>query len=140
MSQENVEMVRRAIDSINRGELRPVEDAADDFTMDWSNSIGPLRGVYRGRAQVTRFMESFFEAWDELQWDVQEMIDLDSDHVLVVNKVRMRGRASGAVVQAIGSQVWTVRNGKLESVKVFQSKSEALEAAGLSGQDAHADS
>jgi ketosteroid isomerase-like protein len=109
-----------------------LEDAADNFTMDWSNSIGPLRGVYRGREQVNGFLESFFEAWDELQWEVQEMIDLDLEHVLVVNKVRMRGRASGVVVQAVGTQVWTVRDGKLEGAKVFQSKSEALEAVGLS--------
>ena len=131
MSQENVELVLRAIDSVNHGDLR-LEDAADNFTMDWSNSIGPLRGIYRGREQVIGFLESFFEAWDELHWDVQEIIDVDSEHVLVVNKVRMRGRASGAVVQAVGNQVWTVRNGKLERVKVYQSKSEALEAAGLS--------
>jgi ketosteroid isomerase-like protein len=133
MSQENMELVLGAIDSVNRGDLRPVfEDAADNFTMDWSNSIGPLRGVYRGRERVTGFLESFFEAWDELQWDVQEIVDLDKEHVLVVNKVRMRGRASGVVVQAVGNQVWTVRNGKLERVKVFQSKSEALETLGLS--------
>jgi ketosteroid isomerase-like protein len=128
-----VELVREAIDSVNRGDLRvALEDAADNFTMDWSNSIGPLRGVYRGREQVTGFLEAFFEAWDELQWDVQEMIDLGREHVLVVNRVRMRGRASGVVVQAVGSQVWTVRNGKLEGAKVFQSKSDALEALGLS--------
>jgi ketosteroid isomerase-like protein len=136
-----VELVLRSIDSTNRGDLgQALKDAADSFTMDWSNSIGPLRGVYRGREQVTGFLESFFEAWDELLWDVQEIIDLDGEHVLVVNKVRMRGRASGVVVQATGNQVWTVRNGKLEGVKVLQSKSEALETAGLSEQDAHADS
>jgi ketosteroid isomerase-like protein len=61
-----VELVREAIDSVNRGDLRAaLEDAADNFTMDWSNSIGPLRGVYRGREQVTGFLESFFEAWNE---------------------------------------------------------------------------
>jgi ketosteroid isomerase-like protein len=135
MSQENVEIVLRSIDSSNHGDLRlALKDAADSITMDWSNSIGPLRGVYRGREQVTGFMASFLEAWDELQWHVQEIIDLDRDHVLVTNEVRMRGRASGAVVRAVGSQVWTVRNGKIESVKVFQSKAEALEAVGLSEQ------
>ena len=50
MSRENVEMVRQAIDAINRGDIRRVmEQADDDFEMDWSNSIGPLNGVYRGR-------------------------------------------------------------------------------------------
>ena len=51
MSQENVKLVRRAIDSINRGHLA-LENSTDDFEMDWSNSVGPLKGVYRGVEQV----------------------------------------------------------------------------------------
>ena len=73
-----------------------------------------------------------------MQWEPQEVIALDGDQVLVVNRVRMRGRASHVDVQAIGAQVWTIRNGKLGSVKLYQSKAEALEAVGLSEQDAHA--
>jgi ketosteroid isomerase-like protein len=133
MSQENVEMVRRAIDSVNRGDIRlAMEEADDDFEADWSNSIGPLNGVYRGRAQVSKFWESFLEAWDELRWDMQEVVDLDGEQVLVVNRVRMRGRTSRVEVQATGVQVWTIRNDKLGSVKLFQSKAAALEAVGLS--------
>jgi ketosteroid isomerase-like protein len=141
MSQENVVLVRRAINLVNRGDFRrAIEEADDDFDMDWSNSVGPLSGVYRGKRQVTEFLESFLEAWDELNWDMREVIDLGGEQVLVVNNVRMRGRASGADVQAVGAQVWTIRNGKLRSAKVYQSKAEALEAVGLSEQDAHADS
>ena len=131
MSQQNVGMVRQAIDSINRGDIRlAMANADDDFEMDWSNSIGPLKGVYRGRGQVTKIWESFLEAWDELQWDVQEVVDLDAEQVLVVNRVRMRGRTSQVDVQAMGAQVWTIRNGVLGSVKLHQSKTEALKAVG----------
>jgi hypothetical protein len=47
-------------------------------------------------------------------------------------RVRMRGRASQVDVQAIGAQVWTIRNGKRGSAKLYQSKAEALDALGLS--------
>ena len=123
-------MVRRLIDSINRGRLA-MEDVADDFEMDWSNSIGPLKGVYQGREGLNEVFESFREAWDQLRWDIQEAIDLEGERVLVVNRVRMRGRTSRVEVQAIGVQVWTIRNGKLGSVKLYQSKAEALKAVGL---------
>ena len=138
MSQENVELVRRAIDSINRGRLA-LEDTADDFEMDWSNSVGPLKGVYRGAEQVNEVFQSFREVWDRLRWDVQEVIDLEGGRVLIVNRVRMRGRTSHVEVEATGIQVWTIRDGKLASVKLYQSREEALEAVGLSEQDAHAD-
>ena len=133
MSQENVDIVLHALDSINRGDIDgALEAAADDFEMDWSNSIGPLKGVHRGREEVIKFWLSFLDAFDSLQWVPEEVIDIDESRVIVVNHVRMRGRSSGVRVEGIGAQLWTFRDGKGRSIKLFQSKAEALEAAGLS--------
>jgi ketosteroid isomerase-like protein len=132
MSQENVELVRAAIDSINRRDIdQALEAAHQDFEADWSNSIGPLGGVYRGRDQVQGLLEAFLEAWEEFRWDTKEIITVDEARVLVVNRVRGRGRGSGVEVDAMGAQLWTITDGKASSIKLFQSKAEALEAAGL---------
>ena len=41
MSRENIEIVRRIFDSVSRGEVdQAIEAAADDFEVDWSNSVG----------------------------------------------------------------------------------------------------
>ena len=126
--------MRDAITRLNRGDFRgAIADIDDDFEMDWSNSIGPLSGVYRGRKEVTEFWESFLEAWDELNWDMHEVIDLGGEEVLVVNNVRMRGRASGIDVQAVGAQVWTIRNGKLLSAKVLPGESRSPRSRGPVG-------
>jgi ketosteroid isomerase-like protein len=61
------------------------------------------------------------------------MIDA-GDVVIRVGGVRGRGAASGAQVSAKGATVWTFSDGKLVSMSLFQSESEALEAAGLSEQ------
>jgi ketosteroid isomerase-like protein len=133
MSQENVELVRRAFDAFNRKEFRRALEATEDgFEMDWSNSIGPLKGVYKGREEVLGLWESFLDAWDDVRWEPREIIELDHGHVIVVNYVRMRGGGSGAEVEATGVQLWTIHNGKGRSVKLFQSKAEALEAAASS--------
>ena len=132
MSQENVEIVRRVFDSINRGDVDGALDAAaDDFEMDWLNSIGPLKGVYRGRREVVKAWRSFLDAWDSLNWDPEEIIDVDQSRVIAVNHVRMRGRDSGVNVDAVGAQLWTIGGGKVRSMKLYQSKAEALKAAGL---------
>ena len=53
MPQENVDLVRRTVELFNRREIgRALETAHEDFEMDWSNSIGPLKGVYKGREAV----------------------------------------------------------------------------------------
>ena len=100
--------------------------------MDWSNSIGPLKGIYSGRTGLMELWQSFLEAWQEVRWDPQEFIEVDEARVIVVNRVRMRGKRSGADVEAIGVQLWTITDGKGRKVKLYQTKGEALEAAGLS--------
>jgi len=133
MSQENIDLVRRTIDLFNRREIgRALETAHEDFEMDWSNSIGPLKGVYRGREAVLELWEFFLEAWDEIRWDPQEIIELDETRLILVNHVRMRGRGSGVEVEATSVQLWTITDGKGRSVKLYQSKREAFEAAGRS--------
>jgi ketosteroid isomerase-like protein len=130
MAQENVELVRLTIDFFNRREIERALDATDpNLEMDWSNSIGPLRGVYRGRKEVLEFWQSFLEAWDEVSWDPQEFIEVDEARLIVVNRVRMRGKRSGVDVEAIGVQLWTITDGKGRKVKLYQTKADALEAA-----------
>lgn len=132
MSEENVEFVRRVFDSINRGDVdAALEAAADDIQADWSNSVGPLKGIYRGKEQVRELWTSFVEAFDELRWDPEEIIEVDDSRVIAVNHVRMRGRESGVEVDAVGAQLWTISEGKSRSLKLYQSKADALEAAGL---------
>jgi ketosteroid isomerase-like protein len=135
MSEENVELVRRIYDSISRGDIdRALETSADDFEMDWSNSIGPDKGVYRGREQVREVWGSFVEAFESLRWDPEEFIEVDESRLIVVNHTRMRGRGSGVEVEAVGAQLWTIRDGTAQSFKLYQSKRDALEAVGLSVQ------
>lgn len=134
MAQDNVELVRRTIDLFNRKEIARVLDAVhDDFELDWSNSIGPLKGVYKGREGALELWESFLDAWDEIRWDPQEIIEVDEARVILVNHVRMRGGGSGVDVEATAAQLWTITDGKWRSVKLYQSKAEALAAAQLAG-------
>jgi ketosteroid isomerase-like protein len=133
MSEENVELVRRTIDLFNAREIEQALDGMhDDFVMDWSNSIGPLKGIYRGRQGALKLWSSFLDAWDAVHWDPEEIIEVDDTRVVVVNHVRMRGRGSGVDVEATGVQLWTIEAGEPQRIKLYQSKAEALEAAGLS--------
>jgi ketosteroid isomerase-like protein len=132
MSQENVEIVRATTEAINRGDLdQALEAAHEDFEADWSNSIAPHGGVYQGRERVRELFAAFLEAWEEFRWDLQEIIEVDEARVLAVNRVRGGGRGSGVEVDATGAQLWTITGGEVCSVKLYQSKADALEAVGL---------
>jgi ketosteroid isomerase-like protein len=132
MSEENVAIVRAIWDAVNRGDIDGAfEYAPDDFIADWSSSEAPESGVYHGREAVKGRFERTMEVWAEMEYFETEIIDAD-EHVLRVGGVRARGRGSGAEVTAQGAQVWTFRDGTPVSVRLFQSKEEALEAIGLS--------
>ena len=132
MSQENVEIVRRVFEAVSRRDIdAALASAADEFVIDWSNSIGPAKGVYRGKERVREFSTAFLEAFEYVHWHPEEIVDVDESRVIIVNHARVRGRGSGVEVNAVGAQLWTICEGKARSMKLYQSKADALEAAGL---------
>jgi ketosteroid isomerase-like protein len=131
---EAVDVVKRVIDAFNRGDVEgAVGSFSHDFEFDFSQSRGPTSGIYRGRDGARGFLSSFFEPWAALEFDPQEITELQDGRVLGVNTVRGRGHESGAEVTATGATIWTIRDGEVATVTFYQSKAEALEAAGTSG-------
>jgi hypothetical protein len=76
-------------------------------------------------------LQSFRDAWGNLRWNAEEIVEVDEERLIAVNRVEMRGRGSGIEVAATGAQLWTIKDGKAARMKLYQSKADALEAAGL---------
>jgi ketosteroid isomerase-like protein len=137
MSRENVEVVKAAIDAFNREDWEAVlQAAAPGFELDWSRAMSPLSGVYR-LEQVRRFLEEVTGYWESFRNEPHEFIE-EGDLVVVPMTGHARGR-DGIEVTASPTLVWTIRDGAIERVSMYQEKADALEAVGLSEQDAHAD-
>src|SRR5262245_30267645 len=135
MSQENVEIVKAWYDAWNREDWDAmVKDAAPGCVVDWSRSAGPGRGVF-GLDQIRRATEDFRETWESAWLEPHEFIEA-GDFVVVPGTQHVKGRG-GIEVAARGVYVWTIRNGAIERMVMYQSRQEALEAVGLSEQDAH---
>ena len=138
MSQENVDLVKAQIDAYNREDSDAfVKDAAPGFELDFSRAIGPWRGVF-GLDQARRFVEEFRETWESDWVEPHEFIEA-GDHVVMPGTQHLKGR-DGIEMVVRATFVFTIRNGAIERNTMYQEKEEALEALGLSGQDAHADS
>jgi uncharacterized protein len=141
MSQENVEIVRRVYASVGRGVDEGLWDQfSPDFVADWSRRLVDPE-VVRGPEQVRSYLTRNLEAWGEgFSIEPDQLIDA-GDKVLAFNRVIGRGKVSGAQVEARIAAVWTFREGKPVAMEYFgEDRAAALEAAGLSEQDAHADS
>jgi ketosteroid isomerase-like protein len=144
MSQENVEIVRRASEARNRGDVdAALRDFHPEVEFDWSESragaSGMVESVIRGRDQVRAGMLEFLDAWENVTWQQQEILEVGPDQVINVSNVRFRGR-DGIEIGDRGAVLWTFDGDMAVRLKFFPSKERALEAAGLSEQDVHADS
>jgi ketosteroid isomerase-like protein len=137
MSQENVEIVKAAYDAFNREDWdASLKAAAPGFEMDFSRAVGPWRGVF-GLDQSRRLMEEFSETWESARWEPDEFIEA-GDLVVVPLTGHLKGRG-GIEVVGHTAWVWTIRNGAIDRAEMYQERQDALEAVGLSEQDAHAD-
>jgi ketosteroid isomerase-like protein len=141
MSEENKALVLQFEGSWAKQDLEAVQECIHPaFEFDWSNSIGPFVGVYKGRDGLTRFWKDLHDTWDDFAPEAEEVIDCGADQVITVDVVRGRGKGSGIPMHARGVMLWTLRDGKIARVKMFQTKDEALEAVGLSQRDTNASS
>ena len=130
MSQENVEIVQAGIEAWNRQD-RTTWIAAfhPDAELDWSRSRGPLMGVYRGHDGLETFWDAWHSTFEQAQIETHGFREVGSE-VVVPNTGRFQGR-QGIEVIARSTFVFSVGNGGITRLRMFQAHAEALEAAGL---------
>ena len=132
MSEDNLEIVRRSAAAYNRSDLDGiVKDWAPDAVLDWSNSRGVEAGVYRGHQEIRAFAQRFLTNWDEVRLDLAEPVEVENDLVVAENVTYLRGR-DGIEVEARSAWLIRFRDGKQTSLTLYQTKQDALAAAGLS--------
>lgn len=135
MSRENVEVVRRVYDAAQRRDAAAILRLYDpEVELDGSRlPLGQLIGesVRRGHEGLRAFFREVHEAWENLDYEVAEILDADDDRVVSVVTRRGRGRTSGAEAAMTVALVWTLRGGKVVRVAWFPTREDALDAAGL---------
>jgi ketosteroid isomerase-like protein len=141
MSQENVERIRATFEDFVAGR-RDFGAGLLHPDVEWDSSdlgVLDISGVYHGIDAVRQFWREWLSAWETVQFEYQ-LVDA-GDSVVVLIDQWMRGRSTG-IELPLGryAQVYTFRGGVVVHWKAYMSQSEALEAVGLSEQDAHVDS
>jgi ketosteroid isomerase-like protein len=130
MSEQNVEIVRRAIEGFNRRDLdAALRDVASDATLDFSHSRGLDAGVYVGHDSIRRLWTSLIEGF-ELHTMVPEEFISHMDHVVVPITSHMTGRG-GIELETKTATVVTLRDGKMVRWTMYQDTAEALKAIAL---------
>src|SRR6266705_1421343 len=131
MSQENVEIVRKAIEAWNQREADLLLSYAAP-EIEWMPS-GPAaveRAVYRCHDEVASAYAALWESWDLFRFEGSQVRDL-GDSVLWLGRVKMRGSTSHVEIDQEFAAHWILRDGKLIRIQAFLSWREDLKAVGL---------
>ena len=130
MSQENVEIVRSAMEAFNRR-----DGAAFDALLAGDAEIVPVRAaveatVYRGPDAGTQYCGAVDETWKNLAWHIDGVREGDG-WVLVEGRIQGRGRDTGAAIDARAGWVARLHEGQITSFRTYADRAQALEAVGL---------
>jgi ketosteroid isomerase-like protein len=80
MTLDLVELVRKQLEALDRRDLDGVMNSvAEDSVLE-----GRVENFLEGRAAIRRFLEDWFRAWEELDFELEEVSDLGGGVVFAV--------------------------------------------------------
>ena len=85
----------------------------------------------RGHEGVRQYLANQRDVWESQRFEPEELIAAGEDRVIASFRFVSVGR-DGIETVAHFAQITTLRAGRVAHIKVFLTKAEALEAAGLS--------
>jgi ketosteroid isomerase-like protein len=149
MSQENVALVRRFMDAIERGfdaywkDPRSIATALeeDDLWPEWAEAyefVHPqiewqttfLRETARGQLESAQLWDDFLTWAEDYRPTLEDAEDLGGDHVFAVVGLVGKGKDSDMQMGTRFFDVFTVQEGLIVRIEEYTSRAEALEAAG----------
>ena len=131
MSQENVEIVRRAFDAFVARDVEAWVECHDESAeFLWPRNVIE-GGSYRGHDGLRRAFADAFETWEDIRFDLEAIRDVD-DLVVLLGRATNVGKGEAPTVEYPAGYLLRVRTGRIVYFRPYQSHREALEAAGLS--------
>ena len=129
MSAAQTLLVRRAYDALARGDVPGVIDClADDVECVLSDET-PYGGVWRGRDDAARGIEELFGHYEELVFEVSELVG-EGDTVVVLGNAHGRALGGGNLWQPF-AHVVRVRDGRIRHFTSYADATKPLRALGL---------
>jgi len=131
MSQENVEIVNRAIEAVNQRDLEGYLSYCTE-DMQLITPLTEIGGAYEGVDGIRRFFADLEDVSPDFRLAVDRIQAVGTDRVMAFLRVTATGRASGlpAAAETPTGNVYDLVDGKIKRLRIFFDRHEALEAAG----------
>jgi ketosteroid isomerase-like protein len=130
MSQENVEVVRRALAALDRRDVEAYLEVASP-QIELITPALPLQGPITGHEGIRDFFREMRSLSEASEFQVEEIRAVEG-RVLAFFVITATGRQSEVETSARWAGVYDLVHGKIRRAHIFADRTEALEAVGLS--------
>ena len=129
MSQENVEVVQRAYDAYNRGDLEGFGELLAPDAIAHPLPYWPEAGERHGREAILRLLREIREPLERNEAAPEKLVEAN-DHVVAAHLWRGVVKGTRDEVEGRVGMLVTLRAGKITELRWFRTFDDALEAAG----------
>jgi ketosteroid isomerase-like protein len=131
MSQENVDLSRRAFELFNDREWDAFWSLIDEVVEWHSRADEPDADVYHGQESVRRYVDTWTELFPDIRLElVGQSVDL-GDQVITPTHLVGRARTTGIEVREPYSFLFKISEQKIVLGREFHNNADALKAVGL---------
>ena len=133
MSQENVEIVTVAYEAFAREGLDQFmghfTDDVEYHVLAGANEL--IHGPIHGKDALRAWLQDWTDMFDGFWMRLVELIDAGGITVFTAERYGGRARLSGIETDAANWTVFTLRDGKIAGGREYETREQALRAAGL---------
>jgi len=131
VSQENVELVERAVAAINARDIEGYLACCTE-NVKLETPMAAVGGVYEGIDGIRRYFADIEDAAPDFRIELDGVQGVDSKRVIAFLRTSGVGRVSGIrMTPPPLTNVYDLLDGKLSRIRIFLDREEALKAVGL---------
>ena len=129
MPDENLAALRRGYEGFNRGDASvPIAVSTPDVEWGSTGAFPGVAGLYRGPEAIQEWMDLLRTEWEEFEVGLDEVLHQQDEVLVVSERLRGRGRESGAEVEMCVFAAYWFEGGKVRRRAAFTDREAALAA------------
>ena len=134
-SDKNVKLLRRFYESFNQHDLDSVlELCTEDVEVYKNPDVVEMVAAFtpRGQELVAQYLSGWLESWSDYHARPEQFLQ-SGEEVAVLTQLRARGKNSQFEIEGEMADVFTVREGRIASLRLYIQRHDALDALGITG-------
>ncbi len=129
VSQQNLEIVERAVAAVNEHDLDAYLACCTD-DVELTTPLEGVAGTYSGAEGIRRFFSDLGDTTPDFNIEIEHLSPVGASRVLAFMRVTATGRASGIPSATETGNIYDVVAGRIRRIRIFVDRDEALRAAG----------